>query len=89
MMRFAFIGILAAIFAFSLAGCAAPWPVVQEVKIPVPVPCKTPPIERPVFAVDTLPIGAEIWDQMRALRAERQQRIGYEIELEAAVSACQ
>lgn len=88
-MRLAFNGFLAGIIAFTLAACAAPGPVVQEVKIPVPVPCKIPPIERPAFSVDTLPIGAGIWDQMRALRAERWQRIGYEVELEAAVQACQ
>lgn len=74
-----------------LAGCAAspPVPVVQEVRIPVPVPCTVDVPERPVWAVDALPIGSGIWDQMRALRQERHQRQAYEIELEAAVRACQ
>lgn len=75
--------------ALILAGCAAPGaPVVTEVKVPVPVPCKMPTIARPVFAVEALPIGAGIWEQMQALRADRRQRQGYEIELEAAVDAC-
>jgi len=55
----------------------------------VAVPCKAPTPQRPLFAVDGLPLGSGIWDQMKALRAERLQRQGYEAELEAAVSACQ
>jgi hypothetical protein len=74
----------------STAGCAgAPCaPVVTEVKIPVAVPCDAPLPSRPAFAVDGLPLGAPIDEQMRALRAERRQRIGYEIELETAAGAC-
>lgn len=73
------------------AGCATTTPPVQpvEVKVPVAVPCKAPTPQRPLFAVDGLPLGSGIWDQMKALRAERWQRQGYEAELEAAVSACQ
>ncbi|CAI1919011.1 hypothetical protein [Serratia plymuthica] len=52
------------------------------------VPCKTADVARPAFAVDQLPIGALIDAQMRALRAERHQRIGYERELLAANEAC-
>jgi len=37
----------------------------------------------------SLPLGSDIWDQMKALRAERWQRQGYETELEAAVKVCQ
>ena len=59
-----------------------------EVKVPVAVPCKTADVARPAFAVDQLPIGATIDVQMRALRAERHQRIGYERELIAANEAC-
>lgn len=83
-MRLVILFALAAI----LAGCAAiPGPV-QEVKVPVPVYCDPPEVARPLFAVDSLPIGASVWDQMKALRAERKQREGYEAELEAAVSSC-
>ena len=73
-----------------LAGCAttAPAPIVTEVKTPVYQRCDAPVPERPPFAVDALPLGAEIGQQMRALRAERQQRQGFERELETAVQAC-
>lgn len=75
----------------ALSGCAMTpsAPVVQEVKIPVGIPCKITPIEIPVFAVDGLAIGSGLFDQMRALRAERLQRQGYENKLEAAIKSCQ
>lgn len=82
-------GILLMIISFSLAGCSGMAPKVQEVKVPVPVPCKVEAPMRPTFAVDDLPVGSGIWEQMKALRAERQQRQGYEAELEAAVKSCQ
>lgn len=78
-----------------LAGCqsqqqaATPEPRVVEVQVPVSVPCKITPVGRPAFAVDSLPLGAAIDEQMRALRAERRQRQGYEARLEAAVQGCQ
>ena len=74
----------------ALAGCsvASSVPSYVEVKVPVAVPCKTADVARPAFAVDQLPIGATIDALMRALRAERHQRIGYERELIAANEAC-
>jgi hypothetical protein len=77
-----------------LAGCAGqvaepPEPAVVRVEVPVQIPCRTERVQRPVFAVDVLPIGASIDEQMRALRADRRQRQGYEARLEAAVAACQ
>ena len=76
-----------------LAGCAGqvaepPEPVTVRVDVPVQIPCRTERVQRPVFAVDVLPIGAAIDEQMRALRADRRQRQGYEARLEAAVEAC-
>lgn len=88
MTRLSLSGILAVILSFSLAGCAGLAPKVQEVKVPVPVLCKVDAPERPAFAVDGLPAGSGIWEQMKALRAERMQRMGYERELEASVRAC-
>ncbi|MBP1129014.1 putative lipoprotein YmbA [Serratia sp. PL17] len=73
-----------------LVGCAGapPAPSYVEVKVPVTVPCKTADVARPAFVVEQLPIGSPIDTQMRALRAERHQRIGYERELLAANEAC-
>jgi hypothetical protein len=74
----------------SLAGCASTKKIAEpvEVKVPVPVPCKVPDIQRPVFAVESLDVNADIWDMMSALRAERHQRRGYEMQLEASINAC-
>ncbi|MDQ9128727.1 hypothetical protein RDT67_20115 [Serratia fonticola] len=82
---------LIVIAALAIAGCGnvpVPLPAYVEVKVPVPVPCKTADVAVPAFAVDRLKIGAAIDVQMRALRAERHQRIGYERELLAANEAC-
>lgn len=77
-----------------LAGCAGQVaeplePVTVRVEVPVQIPCRTERVQRPAFAVDSLPIGASIDEQVRALRADRQQRKGYEVRLEAAIDACQ
>lgn len=84
---------LIAVLCLALAGCAgqvaeSPEPQVVRVEVPVQIPCRTERVQRPVFAVDVLPIGATIAEQMRALRADRLQRKGYELRLEAAVEAC-
>ncbi|WP_159711607.1 hypothetical protein [Geminicoccus flavidas] len=76
----------------ALAACATtPTPPevrTVEVQIPVPVHCVVQPVTKPAFAVDALPLGSKAPAQMRALRAERKQRIGYEAELEAALLRC-
>ncbi len=82
---------LIVITALAIAGCGnvpVPPPTYVEVKVPVPVQCKTADVAVPAFAVDRLKIGASIDVQMRALRAERHQRIGYERELLTANEAC-
>ncbi|MBH2622927.1 hypothetical protein I5K99_21245 [Serratia marcescens] len=81
---------LIVVSVLALASCSStpPAPAYVEVKVPISVPCKTADVARPAFAVDQLPIGATIDVQMRALRAERHQRIGYERELIAANEAC-
>lgn len=84
---------LTVVLCLVLAGCAGqvaepPEPAVVRVEVPVQVPCRTERVPRPAFAVDALPVGADIGEQMRALRAERLQRKGYEARLEAAIEAC-
>ncbi|MFU6376241.1 hypothetical protein ACM792_13735 [Metapseudomonas otitidis] len=72
-----------------LAGCAAPAvPSPVEVRVPVPVPCRAELPAAPAFAVSALALDAPIDQQMKALRAERLQRMGYERELVAALDAC-
>lgn len=82
--------VLIVIASLILSGCstATRAPSYVEVKVPIVVPCKTANVARPAFAVDQLPIGSPIDTQMRALRAERHQRIGYERELLVANEAC-
>lgn len=70
-----------------LAGCQAN-PVPAVVKIPVQVPCEVAMPKRPAWATESLARDAGIYDRVKALLAEREQRIGYETELEAAVGAC-
>ncbi len=80
------------VLSMVLSGCATrpPETILEtvEVRVPVPVPCIAVVPTKPAFAVDHLPLGAGIDVQMRALRAERQQRIGYERELETSLKNC-
>ena len=78
---------LSLVGALALAGCAATAP--QKVEVPVPIPCHVKVPDRPVWATDTLPPGAGLYDKVKALLAERLQRISYETELEAAAKSCQ
>ncbi|UBM27201.1 hypothetical protein K8374_09690 [Pseudomonas sp. p1(2021b)] len=79
------VGILA------LAGCAGKVePQVQyvRVEVPVQVPCRAPEIAVPAWAAAGLRKTDSLEVKVRALLAERRQRIGYEKQLEAAVGAC-
>lgn len=73
-----------------LAGCASTPIAVKpnESRVIVAVPCNTTIPEKPQFAFDALAIGADIWSQVVALLADREQRKGYEKELEAALVEC-
>ncbi len=74
-----------------LAGCAGkvePEIRTVRVEVPVQVPCRAPEVAVPPWAAAGLRKAASLEVKVRALLAERRQRIGYEKELEAAVSAC-
>ena len=73
-----------------LAGCATKPPQVQyiRVEVPVQVPCRAPDVSVPAWAAAGLRKTDTLETKVRALLAERRQRIGYEKELEAAVAAC-
>ncbi|ROL86732.1 hypothetical protein [Pseudomonas protegens] len=77
-------------FALVLAGCAAREPEVRTVRVEVPVqvPCRTPVVPVPAWATASLKKTDSLELKVRALLAERRQRIGYERHLTAAVSTC-
>lgn len=74
-----------------LSGCStqAP-PQVQyvRVEVPVQVPCRVPDVVAPPWAAEGLRKADNLEVKVRALLAERRQRIGYERVLEAAVASC-
>jgi len=77
-----------------LAGCAGqpvgePEPHVVRVEVPVQVPCRVKAPAVPAWAAKGLRREDSLEVKVRALLAERRQRIGYERELGAAVEACQ
>lgn len=76
----------------SLAGCAMkaePEVRYVRVEVPVQVPCRTPEVAVPPWAAASLRKADSLEGKVRALLAERRQRIGYERLLKAAVSVCQ
>ncbi|AEX55868.1 hypothetical protein ACRRPB_000385 [Pseudomonas aeruginosa] len=77
---------------FALAGCAGqvePEPRTLRVEVPVAVPCRAPAVEVPAWAAAGLKKSDDLQTKVRALLAERRQRIGYEAQLLAANKACQ
>lgn len=82
---------LLVVLALVLAGCASREPEVRTVRVEVPVlvPCKTKSVSVPPWASDGLRKSDSLELKVRALLAERRQRIGYERELVAAVVSCQ
>ena len=81
---------LMVLLALFLAGCAAKDPEVRLVRVEVPVltPCKTKEVAVPSWAAQGLKRSDSLELKVRALLAERRQRIGYERQLVAAVGAC-
>ncbi|PBX48510.1 hypothetical protein CJT40_17495 [Pseudomonas aeruginosa] len=76
----------------ALAGCAGqvePEPRTVRVEVPVAVPCRAPAVEVPAWAAAGLKKSDDLQTKVRALLAERRQRIGYEAQLLAANRACQ
>ena len=79
------------LLALVLTGCAGRDPEVRTVRVEVPVlvPCKTKEVAVPPWAAAGLKKSDSLEVKVRALLAERRQRIGYERQLVAAVQACQ
>ncbi|WP_423815577.1 hypothetical protein [Pseudomonas putida] len=79
------------VVALGLAGCAGkvePQTQYVRVEVPVQVPCRAPEVAVPAWATAGLRKTDSLEVKVRALLAERRQRIGYERELEAAATAC-
>lgn len=77
---------------FALAGCAGqvePEPRTVRVEVPVAFPCRAPAVQEPAWSTASLQKGDSLQTKVRALLAERQQHLGYEAQLRAAVMACQ
>ncbi len=77
--------------ALAISGCVGQVePQVQyvRVEVPVQVPCRAPKVAVPLWAAAGLRKTDSLEVKVRALLAERRQRIGYERQVEAAVGAC-
>lgn len=79
------------LLALVLTGCAGREPEVRTVRVEVPVlvPCQTKEVAVPPWAAAGLKKSDSLEVKVRALLAERRQRIGYERQLVAALQACQ
>lgn len=84
-MRGLLIGVLV-----MLVGCGTRAHEVRivRVEVPVQVPCRAPEVPAPAFAAVGLRKADPLEVKVRALLAERRQRIGYERELAAAIDIC-
>lgn len=83
------VGVLAGFLL--LAGCASqavPEIRTVRVEVPVQVPCRTPDVAVPPWAAASLRKTDSLEVKVRALLAERRQRIGYERQLRAVAYAC-
>lgn len=82
--------LLFAFFLLFLAGCMTHEPEGRTVRVEVPVlvPCKTQEVTAPSWASAGLKKSDALEVKVRALLAERRQRVGYERELVAAAGAC-
>lgn len=73
-----------------LAGCATTEPrvVYREVKVPVSVPCRVTLPDEPTYATAELSLDAPLFDMVRALLVEREQRKARDVEVTAAARSC-
>jgi hypothetical protein len=79
-------------FVVLLAACSHD-PVITtapvEVKIPVPVPCKIRPVDKPIYNFPTLKKEDNIFTKIQVLLADRELQKAYDLQLEAAIKECQ
>lgn len=72
--------------ALTLSGCVTMAP--KEVKVPVAVRCEVDMPREPAWATKTIKPETGIFDQVKALLAEREQSRGYQDELRSALQEC-
>lgn len=71
--------------AVLMAGCST----CEPVRVPVPVPCTVTPPQRPQMPTEALAADTSLDDFVAAAAAEIERREGYEVQLRAALQACQ
>jgi hypothetical protein len=71
-----------------IAGCAAPLPTLQPVKVPVPVPCQETVPDRPAMPTEAFAQKPTVDAFVQASAAEIERREGYEKQLRTALQAC-
>lgn len=81
-------GIVLALALHGCAGRAEPEVEYVRVEVPVQVPCRAPEVAVPPWAAAGLRKTDSLEVKVRALLAERRQRIGYEHLLRASGEAC-
>lgn len=59
-----------------------------EVKVPVPVACKTPAPIPPTYCFSGLKQSDDVFVKVRCLLSDRKKSIAYEIELVATINSC-
>lgn len=77
----------------ALAACGAKPPpevrvVTQRVEVPIRVPCPVKPPPAPAYAADAVPLDASLFDLVRALLVDREQRKARDAEVNGALDAC-
>lgn len=83
---------IAGLIVLACAGCAQKPSVVYtptEVLTPVPVVCKPPVVVRPDDMLAALRMPTTLTQGMKAALAQHDLDLGYQGQLEAAVTACQ
>ncbi|MET3135277.1 hypothetical protein AAKU55_005585 [Oxalobacteraceae bacterium GrIS 1.11] len=76
------------LLAVLLAGCAGAPPAIQEVKVPVFVPCVLSVPSRPDFEFGKLTLAASDGEKILALARDWPRGRKYEGELEAVIEGC-
>jgi hypothetical protein len=82
---------LAVLTLLLLPACAAPETVFKPVAVDIPVamPCRAKPPQKPVSPLAHLSKPASLFDETKAVLVELDVRKAYEDRLEAALKSCQ